>query len=85
MEALRLVVGEDKTTISSVLLLYGSSVLPSSVVEVPGNQTLRIKAPLDIRIPDKAFKGDPEAKSFSVAVDLGFLRGPMHSLPSPAV
>ena len=76
--ALRLVVREDKTPINRFLVLFGSSMLPSSVVKIPGHKSLRIKAPLEIRIPDKAFMGHPEAKPFNVAVNLGFLRGPMN-------
>lgn len=77
--ALRLVVGGDKTTINSVLVLYGSSILPSSVVKIPSNQTLRIRAPLQIRVPNRAFMGNAQAMSFRAAVNFGFLRGPMHT------
>ncbi len=78
--ALRLVVGGDKTTINSVLVLYGSSILPSSVVKIPSNQTLRIRVPLQIRVPNRAFMGNAQAMSFRVAVNFRFLRGPMHTL-----
>ncbi len=74
---LRLVIGDGKTPINRFLILFGSNTRPSSTIKIPAHRSLRIKAPLEIKIPDPGFIGNSKAKSFIVAVSLGFLRGPM--------